>query len=269
MKPSIFDYHDLVDFIRDMIRYRKTQEKGFSVLKEARKYRGISPSLISLILKRKRKITLDRSEELAALCALSGREKAYFIEWISKKSINTSIQKTNSDEEKPRLFARRHASSSLLKDWLNIYVKDSIRLCETKDQKKSLFRILAGIAGEARIEKSLKFLLKEGYLRINLKGRLVEDTPLTTTGDGKTNQYVRKFHKKSLQIAKEGIDMYDTNERFANAMILPLNQNSYEELVKLIKEFSEKLKDYSENHQSDNEKLYQILINLCPTGGKK
>ena len=63
--------------------------------------------------------------------------------------------------------------------------------------------------------------------------------------------------------------MYDTNERFANAMILPLNQENYTELVQIIKEFSEKLKDFSEQHQTNNEKLYQVIINLCPTGGKK
>ena len=269
MRPTIFDYHDLIDFMSDMIRYRKTMEKGFSVLKETKKFRRLSPSLISLILQRKRRVTIDRAEGLSELCTLSGREKGYFIEWIRKRNVRPGSQKEPSAEEKPRFSARRHASSSLLKDWLNIYVKDSIRLCRSKDQKKSLFRLLAGIADEARIEKSLKFLLREGYLRVNLKGVLVEDTPLTTTGDGKTNQYVRKFHKKSLQIAREGIDMYDTNERFANAMILPLNQENYTELVQIIKEFSEKLKDFSEKHQTNNEKLYQVIINLCPTGGKK
>jgi len=270
VRPVIYDYENPVTFIRDMIAFRKNTEASFSVLKATGKLRKLSPALVSLIIKGKRRMAYDRAEEMAVLCGLKGREKHYFIEWI-KKLESQSGESFEASRPSHSGRSRKQASENLLRDWLNVYVKDSVRLCKGLDkssQKEELIRILGGIASESRIEKSLLFLLREGYLRITQDGKMVEDTPLTTAGDGLTRSYVRKFHKRALMIAKEAIDTYDTNERYANSLILPLNQDSYEELTGILRDFAEKLKIFCESHAEDSERLYQITVNLSPTGGK-
>lgn len=270
MRPVVFDYDDPVEFVKDMIAYRKKTERSFSVLRVSKLLRKMSPALVSQIIARKRRITLDRAESLAALCGLKGKEKQYFYHWIERgEGLSTQMDKKPSDSLKERSHQsrRKQAADDLFKDWLNIYVKDAARLSSVKRNRDEIFKVLGGIASHKQIERALKTLMRNGYLRVNERGQLVEEVPLFIAGDGKRNDYVRKFHKKSINIAKDGIDQYSTDERYANALVLPLNKESYQELLELIGEFMEKLKQFSEQHEHDDERLYQLIINLCPTGG--
>ena len=271
MRPIVFDYDDPVEFVKDMIAYRKQTERSFSVLRISKQLRKMSPALVSQIIARKRRITLDRAESLAGLCGLKGKEKQYFYYWIERlEGVNPK-----QDNKKPSTTlrggaphaSRKQAADDLFKDWLNIYVKDAARLSAVKRNREELFKVLGGIASHKQIERSLKALLRNGYLRVNERGQLVEEVPLFIAGDGNRNEYVRKFHKKSISIAKDGIEQYSTDERYANALVLPLNKESYQELLELIGEFMEKLKQFSEKHEYDDERLYQLIVNLCPTGG--
>lgn len=270
MRPIVFEYDDPVEFVRDMVAYRKKTERSFSVLRISKKLRKISPALVSQIVARNRRITLDRAEALAMLCGLKGKEKQYFYYWIERLE-GFGVQNDKHDDKQSTkstpISKRKNAADDLFKDWLNIYVKDAARLAAVKKDQEHLFKVLGGIASFKQIERSLKSLLRNGYLRVDEKGQLVEEVPLFIAGDGKRNEYVRKFHKKSISIAKDGIDQYSTDERYANALVLPLNKKSYQELLELVGEFMEKLKQFSEKHEHDDERLYQIIVNLCPTGG--
>ena len=270
MRPIVFDYDDPVEFVKDMIAFRKQTERSFSVLRVSKQLRKISPALVSQITARKRRITLDRAEALAGLCGLKGKEKQYFYYWIERlEGFADEPDRNARDTAQPnsKVTNRKQAADDLFKDWLNIYVKDAARLSAVKRDREHLFKALGGIASHKQIERSLKSLLRNGYLRVNERGQLVEEVPLFIAGDGNRNEYVRKFHKKAIAIAKDGIDQYSTDERYANALVLPINKASYQELLELIGEFMEKLKQFSEKHAHDDERLYQLIINLCPTGG--
>jgi|GEM_PF-6436038 len=83
-RPLISQFNDPVEFMQEMIRYRKKSVKGFSVATFSKSLRRLSPSLISLILKRQRRINLDRVDEIAKLLDLSASEKFVFKNWVVK-----------------------------------------------------------------------------------------------------------------------------------------------------------------------------------------
>ena len=64
------------------------------------------------------------------------------------------------------------------------------------------------------------------------------------------------------------MDLFPPDERLANTLIIPLNKKSYAELTELIQDFSEKLQEFAANNQEPGERLYQLILNLSPTGGK-
>ena len=74
-KPKINIYADPVDFLKAMIDYRKRTEPAFSVMSATKSLRKVSSALVSLILQRKRKMSLDRIEEFAKLMNLNTAEK--------------------------------------------------------------------------------------------------------------------------------------------------------------------------------------------------
>src|SRR5690606_4721186 len=148
--------------------------------------------LVSQILRRKRRITSDRALELGRLCGLKGKEKHFFCQWIIRLEAEQDGMLAPSAKP-PSTTGRKAVSDHLLKDWLNIYVKDAIRLAEVNGKPELLYQVLGGIASQRHVERSVKFLLREGYLRTNEKGQLVEDHPFMVTGDGRANAYIRRF----------------------------------------------------------------------------
>jgi len=264
-KPQIFDYSVPVSFLKARIDWRKQNEPAFSVLRICKSLRRCSPALVSLILKGKRKVTIDRVDDLCKIMDLSALEKQHFIILIEPQD---SILSSEPSDPRRIKSGRRHVSTDFLSDWLNVYVKDAFRFPNIQKNPKELYALLAGIAPPKRIDRSLDFLLRYGFLRKTGDGRIIEDFPVHVAEPGKANQRIRNFHKAALKIARSGIEQYDVTERFANASVIPLNPKAYEQLTEIISNFSNELKTFAETNKSEDGRLYQIIVNVTPTGGK-
>lgn len=270
-KPIISSYRSVSEFVKDQIRYLKSTDNEFSVLSATQKMRRVSPALISLIIQGKRKLTLDRLEELAKVLKLSFAEKNFLHDWVirSDPKLVEKLAKLNQDKETLRL-RKKEVSLNILNDWLNIYVKDCFQLKSISENPKLIYSRLAHIADQKRIDKSLNFLLREGYLRKTLEGSIVIETELAVAETPIPSHKIRQFHKAALQIARQGIETVPMNQRYVNTLILPLNEKKYTEFVLLIQEFAEKIKDFSAGLTvEDTEALYQFNLNLIPTGRKE
>lgn len=267
IRPTISEYKDPIEFMREMIQFRKTTEPQFSVMRATQGLRRVSPTLISLILQKKRKITFDRVDELAKLLNLNSAEKFYFKNWL--EGLDNSSTTSEAPQSAPK---RKDVSISLFSDWLNVYVKDLFKLPKVQKNPDLLFYRLASVAKRKRIEKSLAFLLREGYLRKRLDGRIVVESNLAVQDTGVPNKKVREFHKAGLNLARLAIDQYSTSERLANTATIALNESTHKELLDLIAEFGEKFKSLAEkelNSNQDPSQLYQLIVNLSPIGSDK
>lgn len=267
-RPVVFDFDEPVKFIAAMLKYRKLKERNFSVLQACKSLRRVSPALVTQVVQGKRRLTLDRINEFAKLCRMTPREKIYLLSMLeASESKSDQRSAKRPDLHLPKTM-RKEVSTHILKDWLNIYVKDAFRIKQITKNQEAIYELLGGIASRSRIDRCIRFLLREGYLKRDENHQIIEDAPLmSASGDGTANRDIRRFHKSALSIAREAIDIYSTDQRFANALVLPLNDESYEELVDFLTEVSEKLQAFAEKWSSDDKRLYQIVINLSPTGG--
>jgi uncharacterized protein (TIGR02147 family) len=265
VRPSVTEYQSPEDFVRDMINYRKSSERAFSVHKASKSLRRVSPALVSLILKKKRAITLDRTDEISKLLKLNTIEKLYFRSWIER------IENRNLAPSAPvvsQLRTRKEVPVGILKDWLNVYVKDYFHLIEIQKNPKLLHQQLAHLATPKRINRAIDFLLKQGHLRRTQDGSIVIETNLSVSDSGMPNEKIRQFHKAALALARSGMDLYPAQERISSALVLQLNQKSFLQFKELLDEFSEKLKIFAEQNTDPGERLYQFVFNLAPLGRK-
>jgi uncharacterized protein (TIGR02147 family) len=273
LRPSISVFQNPVEFLKAMIEFRKRTEKSFSVLEATASLRKVSPSLVSLVLKGKRKITLDRADEFSKLMQLNPREKIYFRSWIGRLSDGRGDRSAPGSGLGAEAYDntsknRKEVGVHLLNDWINVYVKDCFQLPKVQKNPELVYQYLASHAEPQRIKRSMEFLIKEGYLRRTLDGSIVVETNLTTANPQVPSKKIRQFHKGAFSVAKSALEMFPPQERLANTLIVPLNPQSYGELVELIQEFSEKLQEFAANNQEPGERLYQLILNLSPTGGK-
>jgi len=265
-RPTIGQYDSPAEFVKDMIRYRKTTEAGFSVYQSVKSLRKISPALVSLVIQGKRTLTLDRVEEFSKLLNLNVSEKIYFRKWIGQ------LEDKNFIEDEVAAAAngtRKEVGLGLLSDWINVYVKDFFNIPAVQKDPGLIEKQLMTVVPAKRISKAVQFLLREGYLRKTLDGKLVLDTTLATSEPNVPNRKIRQFHKGAMSLAKVALDLFPPSERLANTLIVTLDERRYEELNGLIQEFTEKLKDFAaKNPDKAGDRLYQLIINLSPVGGK-
>ncbi len=266
-RPLITEYLEISTYVSAMVHYRKSEDPDFSVARACRGRYRCSPVLISHIMSGKRRLTPDRVQDIAVILDLTARERAYLRQWVLPEG--PAAQQDSESRSQPASGKRRQVSAFILRDWLHVYVKDSVRLASVQKDPQSIYRELGGIASQQRIDRSLRFLLHHGYLKRNQEGVLVESEPLHVTGDKDANRKVRAFHAKALDIARDGLELYSTEERLAQALVLPLDGQAYAELSDLIRQFSEQLKVFAEQHASSDQRLYQIVLHLTPTGGTR
>lgn len=267
-RPAIIAFADPVDFISAMIRYLKQVEPSFSVLQETKALRRISPALISLLLTRKRNLNYDRVDEIGKLLRLSSYEKFHLKEMVVNKGPKSKKQIDIADIHKKIERRRKEVSVHLLNDWINVYVKDCFQFPEFQAQPELVFKHLELLAKPKRIKKSIAFLLKHGYLRKSLDGRIVVESNLTITESPLPSKKIRAFHKKAMRHAERALELFPIQERMANTFLMPLNEERYQELLKIIKEFNEKTMVIADQEEDVNSRLYQLVLNLSPVGGK-
>lgn len=256
-------------FFKERLTQIKKERPRFSITKECKTLRKVSPTLVTLILQGKRKITLDRTDELSQLLKLSSAEKQYFKSLIQKELPENKKANDIDISDSYRIRARNEVSDSMLKNFINFYVKDAFQIKEIQKNPKLIYKVLGFLASEKKINQSLHFLLKEGYLRKTLDDSIVLDQPLSVKEPVDSHLLVRKFHKKALNLALNGLDLVPSNKRLANTFILPVDDSTYDDLTLLIKNFSEQLKKFCETKALQGDRLYQITINLTPTGETK
>ncbi len=265
-RPTISQYDDPAEFVKDMIRFRKNTEAGFSVFRSVKRLRKISPALVSLVIQGKRTLTLDRADEFSKLLNLNVSEKIYFRKWLGQLEDKDFLE----DGFAPSATGtRKDVGLGLLSDWINVYVKDFFHIPAVQKNPELIKKQLMTVVPPKRIAKAVQFLLREGYLRKTIDGRVVLDTTLAISEPNVPSRKIRQFHKGALSLAKVALDLFQPNERLANTLIITLDEQRYEELNGLIQEFTEKLKDFAaKNPEKAGNRLYQFIINLSPVGGK-
>lgn len=267
---QIAAYQDIADFVAARLKWLSETDPEYSIRKAVKHSPGGSTSLVTQVAKGKRSLTRDRVPFFAEVLRLSPRERNYLDRWVSeiREPHRQKLGQQRTHTSPAKELITREPQNQLLSDWLNVYVKDAVRLKNFRADVHRIFNLLEGLAPKRRIKKSLDFLVKEGFLRKDISGRLVEKENVAVTSDNVPERKIRQFHKRSLDIAKNAIDNFSIEERRASAVVLPLTKKGYQELCQLVEEFHQKVTIFAEeNATSLGERLYQVVLHLSPVSG--
>lgn len=131
--------------------------------------------------------------------------------------------------------------------------------------------MLTGMLSADKIQKAVEFLIREGFWRKTIQGKLKLDEPLTVTTQDISNEQIKTFHKMALKIAGDGINKFPIGtRRKASSTLITVNQKSAQRLRNLIDQFHLNLQDFIKETSDDgpSEELVQVIIHLTPVGVK-
>lgn len=266
-RPVIFDYQSVHQFFSDLLQHYK-QVSDFSIRHRLDGVTGCSPALVSRVLSGKRRLTRDQLPVFAKVFDLTAAEVDVLDEWLKDKA-KAALGNA------PQIAAVRPKSSlapknHILSSWLHIYVKDLVHLRGFKLDARFLSKMLTNIASEQQIERSIGFLLKEGFWRKVPGGQVVAEEPLLVTTMNIPDDRIKKLHKQALKIAMRGIDLFPVTRRRSSTTLIAVNANQLQELHQVIDSFHKKLQVFTETCAKDvtADELVQVAIHLTPVGGK-
>lgn len=266
-RPVVFDYEEPADFFRDLGEYYRKTRRGFSVRSKSRSVDGCSPALISQVLNKQRKLKRDQLFNFAKVFALNATEVGFVDELLKSDQVEFRLKSSESAAKNgPHLKVPKN---HLLADWLHPYVKDLVELKSFKLDAKWIVQQLGGIANLTRIEKSVQFLLREGFWRQTPRGKTVLEESAAVTTNDIPNEKIKNFHKQALKIAAKGLEELPVHRRTASTVLVAVNADTRDELRAMIAKFQNELTAFIEKHPDNKEELVQVAIHMTPIGGQR
>jgi uncharacterized protein (TIGR02147 family) len=256
-RPVVFDYAAPHEFLADLLTHYKATSH-FSVRQRAQLMQGCSPALISQVLAGRRRLTRDQLPTFAKIFKLNDFEVTTLDQSLTRHSVDST-------DALPERRARE-TKNHILSDWIHVYVKDLVNLRGFSLDSKRLTRMLFGLTVEKRIQKSIEFLLREGFWRRTAENRVVpEDAALVSTNEI-PNEKIRTFHKQALKIAVRGLDLFPSDRRKATTVLIAVDREKVADLKAMVDGFQTQLLKFIEEHPAGGDDLIQIAIHLTPVG---
>jgi uncharacterized protein (TIGR02147 family) len=263
-RPVVYDYRSPVDFFAALNSHYRSAQKSFSIRRAVSKIEGCSPSLVTQVMKGRRRLTRDQLPAFAQIFKLTLTEVSFIDEQLKTQRTMCGLSiESSAPQEKESRSPKNH----ILTDWVNAYVKDTVHLKNFSLDTQVLHRILGGTIPPARIARAVAFLFREGFWKKTPSGKTVPDENVVETTVDIPNKKLRRFHKQALRIAMEGLEKYPTERRRATTVVVSVNERSLAELQRLIKKFHHELQSFVEAHPTGDEQMVQVTLHLTPVGG--
>ena len=261
-RPVVYNFKFLPDFFREMMKYKKSLRPNFSIRAATQRVKGCSPSLITQVLSGKRSLTRKQLPVFVKIFQLNNLEEEYIDGLLKAEAFDAE-----ENEVKRQKYESKGPQNHILKDWVNIYVKDSCHLKSFKPEPRIVYSLIGGIVGLNRIERSINYHFEQGFRRKTRDKKIVIETPALTTTKDVSDKKIRQLHKQALKKKKKGIDKFSVEQRFASTVLVTVNTESQDKLRILVNRFQRELLQFIEENPNGDEALYQVNINMTPIKG--
>ena len=151
----IFEYDNSTHFLKAILQSKTDQNPNYSMRSFAKKL-GISPGGLSLILNKKKKLSVARAYEVASSIELSSDETDYFVTLVQLESSHNEQVKHQCLEKLKRLNPRLQNAKELHKALLNL----------EKFKMISKWYGLVILELLSEIENKWNFIAIQGYLKV-------------------------------------------------------------------------------------------------------
>lgn len=266
----IYEYDNSIHFLKSILKEKAEINSSYSLRAFAKKL-GLSPGALSLILNRKKKLSVERAYEVAKALDLNTEETEYFmtliqlegaksealkIQYLEKvKSLNPKInQSTNL---KQAILSLEHFK--LISHWYGLAILELISTPKGEWNLKTITKKmgLSKIDVELILERLLKLELIEEKKDGSYK-RAVETVMVTShvQSDALRKYYV-SVHGESLKSIHE----QTPNEKVIGAQVFAFDTAQLEEVRKLTDNYLNSLNDLAATGKNKTE-IYQAITNV-------
>lgn len=244
---SVFDYFDYRDFLKASFEYWKVARYGFSHRVFSREAGLGSPNHLLRVMNGHRKLSSKYIPNFAKGLKLVGAETRYFETIV----FFTNAKDPDSKEKHLRraLALRNSINSHRMQDrklnffekWYYPVVRELVTVFDFHDDYKLLARTCVPAITAAQAEGAVKFLADNGFLEKDEQGRYQQVHPILTSGSEVRSVFVRKYHRKTLELSADALDAIAPEDRDVSSLTLSVSRQTYAEIKAEIQNFRKRL----------------------------
>jgi uncharacterized protein (TIGR02147 family) len=263
--------YNYIDILSEHYKSRQLRNISYSLRSFARDI-GISPSSLSLILKKRQGVSFEKGKIISERLGLTIEEKDFFLLDIQRKNSRSVKTRALAKEKMDILLTKKDwsvinsSSHSILKSWENIAIYDFIKSKKNITKKEIInhFSFTDKTTELAIITlDKLNFIKRDGDF---LYTKASKDRVESVT----SSKIIQNFHHQVLEQMKKSIDNQSLDEREVTSTFLTIEDKSLGEIKKEIEKFRLHLCDkYSVDKKKKKIKTIGITLGFFNAGGIK
>lgn len=230
--------------------YAESKKKNpkFSIRSYAR-FLGLPASTLSLVMRGKSLIRVQRAAKLVLKFKIKQTEKNYLLNLMGMSL--TSVPRKDIGK----------TQYNLLTDWVYLAVLYFYELDITDKSPEHLAKRLC--IPESKVKQVIKTLKENGLLQENAAGGLSISQEQLNTSDDIPDELIRQHHKMNLNLSERVLDLLPVDKRDYTSYTFTTNSSQYATIKKEIRAFYEKI-SASMEHLPNKDEVYRISIQFHP-----
>jgi len=270
MEPTIFTYHDPIEFLNASIQSIQKKNPSFS-LRAFSKQLGMSHvAMLSMVLNRKRKLLPNLSSKISyqfkTLKKFNEDEARYFDMLVLFHNATTIDEKNFYEGILSNLKPDKNFSTleldkiNIISEWYHTAILEMTYLKNFSSDPNDICKKLGDNVSVEQVRTAIERLLRLGLLEKNKKGILKKSNTYLATPSGIPNKGLKKFHTELLTKAIKAIENQTVDERDITSYTMTIDTKKIPEAKKMITLFRRKLAAFLETPNGDS--VYQLNIQL-------
>ncbi|MBR2060275.1 TIGR02147 family protein [Fibrobacter sp. UWCM] len=239
--PTIYDYTDYRDAIRDFyLEKKKSNSKySYSVLGLAI---GLNASHVFCVVEKKRNLPVRCVPAIKKLLGLTGRAAQYF-------DLLLAATRTKSEKTREEILAKasllrdvkkhylQEKEQKYLSDWWTPVIRALIEVNQGRINAQEIAETLEPNIGVESVQESIDLLNELGFIQPLGNGLVkLADAHINISGEERA-QAIRKFQANVMQIGARSLNAIPPADRDISTLTMAVDQKGFEDIKNMIQEF--------------------------------
>lgn len=266
--PDVYIYHDMRQYLKDWMEYKKSMDSSYS-LRELARQTQISAALLPAIFSNRRTLTRNILEKLLPVIQLSAPE-AHFLELLRRVSEGRKQSERQAAYQqicKLGLYQGKNPKElqahAYLSHWYYPAIRELAKLGEFTFDAKKVRAALGQKVTLSEVRDALQFLVKNDFIVKLPNGKAAVNEKQLDCVQGVYRLALAEQHKQLLSLAGESIDDVPREFRYLIGHMLSFQKNRLDLVKEIFDEALTKIKNLPiEDSQKDS--VYQLSFYAFP-----
>jgi uncharacterized protein (TIGR02147 family) len=269
LKPSIFNFLDLVQFLQTHFKWRKNTEAQFSYSAWSNELGIGSKTILRFILQRKRRVSLKTAQVLKSNIRLTDQEAEYFDYLLSYSQPRSEAERIASGTKLINLqrASYKQVEFDAIQTTIDVLGPVVLTLLTFKDfvaNDQNLADFLK--VDKKRIQELMSQFIKSGLVKNNDDVYFLP-TDSFKIADNPQLDSLKKFHAYWLEKGKEALQLDFQTRRF-RSLKFALSEDEFHFAVERINDFAVSILSQFQNMNLSSRRLYMMENVLFPITDK-